>query len=178
MISGILVLIGNTRICRIGCTHLAVIVIPITVSAAWNECAINCHSVMLPQSESCELHDNSWFHILSLCQSIKIKKTIMYIARALTQVLKLTPVHFMRVVSCPVPPLVSWGQSLWCGTNALNNWKLTMLHQLERCSITAWCTTINRLLSFLSYMCFPVPENQNYEYVWQVINPRLQSDLG
>ena len=174
MISGILVLIGNTRICRIGCTHLAVIVIPITVSAAWNECAINCHSVMLPQSESCELHDNSWFHILSLCQSIKIKKTIMYIARALTQVLKLTPVHFMRVVSCPVDSI---GDSL-CGVEQ-TRWTTGSW----RCCISSNAVQLphgarQSIGSFVSYMCFPVPENQNYEYVWQVINPRLQSDLG
>ena len=47
---------------------------------------------------------------VSLCQSIKIKPTNMYIAsvsvqlKINTQVLKLIPVHSRRVVSCPVQP--------------------------------------------------------------------------
>ena len=57
---------------------------------------------------------------VSLCQSIKIKPRNMYIASARahfkinTQVLKLTPVHFRRVVSCPVQPRAChWSCVFW-----------------------------------------------------------------
>ena len=57
---------------------------------------------------------------VSLCQSIKIKPTNMYIASARaqfkinTQVLKLTPVHSRRVVSCQVQPWTyHWSCVFW-----------------------------------------------------------------
>ena len=76
----------------------------------------------LPQSGGREF-DPHWVHFnlsvycgfiicISLCQSIKIKPTNMYIASARvqfkikTQVLKLTPVHSRQVVRCPVQPYI------------------------------------------------------------------------
>ena len=57
---------------------------------------------------------------VSLCQSIKIKATNMNITSAMaqfkinTQVLKLTPVHSRRVVSCPVQPRAChWSCVVW-----------------------------------------------------------------
>ena len=57
---------------------------------------------------------------VSLCQSIKIKPRNMYIASARaqfkmnTQVLKLTPVHSRRLVSCPVQPRAChWSCVFW-----------------------------------------------------------------
>ena len=59
-------------------------------------------------------------HAFSLCQSIKIKPTNMYISSSRaqfkidTRVLKLTPVHSRRVVNCPVQPRAcQWDCVLW-----------------------------------------------------------------
>ena len=148
-----------------------------TLSVQWEESAGQL--VTLPLSEHREIdprirHDSFsaplWVISVSLCQSIKINATNIYITRAKAQfkikiqVLKLKPVHFRRVVSCSVPHRPCyWScgffvQSLWLGSNVLDNWQLAMLPRVwsswDRFQHWAW-----QLLScFSAFPCARIPK--------------------
>ena len=116
------------------------------------------------------------FICVSLCQGITIKLTNMYIASArgqfkIARLLKLTPVHSRRVVSCPVQPRpCHWdcgiflhnfiGMKRPCWTT-VQNWQLVVLPRSGGREFNP--RRVHDNLSFSLWVCmrFPLPEHQN-----------------
>ena len=114
------------------------------------------------------------FICVSLCQSIKIKPTNMYIASARAQFKINTHrcwnwhhVHSRQVVSCPVQPRARYWSCFflarfqWCEAYVLDNWQLTELPQSGGREFDPRLVHDNLSVPLWVYMRFPVPEHQN-----------------
>ena len=111
---------------------------------------------------------------VSLCQSIKIKPTNMYIASARAQFKINTHrcwnwhhVHSRQVVSCPVQPrarhwsCVFLARFQWREAYVLDNWQLAELPQSGGREFDPRLVHDNLSVPLWVYMRFPVPEHQN-----------------
>ena len=114
------------------------------------------------------------FICVSLCQSIKIKPTNMYIASARAQFKINTHrcwnwhhVHSRQVVSCPVQPrarhwsCVFLARFQWREAYVLDNWQLAELPQSGGREFDPRLVHDNLSVPLWVYMRFPVPEHQN-----------------
>ena len=114
------------------------------------------------------------FICVSLCQSIKIKPTNMYIASA-RALFKINThrcwnwhhVHSRQVVSCPVQPrarhwsCVFLARFQWREAYVLDNWQLAELPQSGGHEFDPRLVHDNLSVPLWVYMRFPVPEHQN-----------------
>ena len=130
------------------------------------------------------------FICVSLCQSIKIEPTNMYIASARAQFKINTHrcwnwhhVHSRHVVSCPVQPrarhwsCVFLARFQWREAYVLDNWQLVELPQSGGRKFDPRLVHDNLSVPLWVYMRFPVPEHQNwtnkYDKWWTKNKPFL-----
>ena len=153
-------------------------------TGSWRSCLIPEVVSSIPAGSTINYQFFCGFICVSLCQSIKIKPTNMFIASARvqfkinTQVLKLPPVHSRRVVSCPVQPRAChWNCVYWHNFSGVKRSCWTTDSWLSCLSLEFDPRRVHNNLSvpLWVYMRFPVPEHQNqtnkyvYVYVYEYV---------